>query len=138
MAYSFWKTFIIGQNLKHHHMNYFLELLIFFQLTLQCLDFISDHAKAILHVNKQTSWETKHEIKANILTCFWWCWKKRFFNVKLNLFMNYFYKHIFQSSRLQMFFKTSAHKMFAILKIKTRLQHRCFRLRSSHMILTYW
>ena len=31
--------------------------------------------------------------KANIFTCFWyWCWKNRFFNVKLNLFMNYFYK----------------------------------------------
>ena len=38
--------FFIGQNLVHVHMTYsFLEILIFFLLTLQCLEFISDHAK---------------------------------------------------------------------------------------------
>ena len=31
--------------------------------------------------------------------------KKPFFNVKLNLFINNFYEHIFRSSRLQMLFK---------------------------------
>ena len=44
--------------------------------------------------------------------------KKPFFNVRLNLFMNNFYKHIFRSSRLQMFFKISALQNFAILRIK--------------------
>ena len=61
--------------------------------------------------------------------------KSGFFNVKLILFMNNFYKHIFRSSRLQMFFKISALKNFAILRIKKRLQHRRFCVRSSHMIL---
>ena len=50
--------------------------------------------------------------------------------------MNYFYKHIFRSSLLQMFFKIGALKNFAILRIKKRLQHRCFSVRSSHIILT--
>ena len=45
--------FFIGQNLKHVRMTYsFLELLIFIWLILQCLEFISDHAKEIVHVNK--------------------------------------------------------------------------------------
>ena len=87
----------------------------------------------------QTSRETNHEIKANIFTCFWyWCWKNRFLNVKLNLFMNNFYKHFFRSSRLQMFFKINGLKNFTILRMKKRLQHRCFPVRSSHMVLTYW
>ena len=35
LTYIFWKMLFIGQNLKHNHMrNYFLELLIFFWLTL--------------------------------------------------------------------------------------------------------
>ena len=48
--------------------------------------------------------------------------KKPFFNVKLNLCMNNFFKHIFRSSRLQMFFKISALKNLAILIIKTPTQ----------------
>ena len=48
--------------------------------------------------------------------------KKPFFNVKLNLCMNNFFKHIFRSSRLQMFFKISALKNLAILRIKTPTQ----------------
>ena len=64
--------------------------------------------------------------------------KKPFFNVKLNLCMNNFFKHIFRSSRLQMFFKISALKNFAILRIKKRFQRRCFPVRSSHMVLTHW
>ena len=46
--------FFIGQNLKHVHMTHsFLELLIFFWLTLVdiCLEFISHHTKEILYVN---------------------------------------------------------------------------------------
>ena len=60
------------------------------------------------------------------------------FNVKLILFMNNFYRQIFRSSRLQMFFKISALKNFAILRVKKRPQHRCFRVRRCHMKLTYW
>ena len=50
-----------------------------------------------------------------------------------------FYKrsHICRSSRLQMFFKIGALKNFAILRIKERLQRRCFPVRNSHMMLTY-
>ena len=67
-----------------------------------------------------------------------------FFIVKLSLnswrilLKNNFYKHIFRSSHLQMFFKISALKNFAIFRIKNRLQHRCFRVRSCHMMLMYW
>ena len=63
--------------------------------------------------------------------------KSRFFNVKLILFVNDFYEHIFRSSHLQMFFKISALKNFALLRIKKRLQHRCFRVRICHMMLMY-
>ena len=52
--------------------------------------------------------------------------------------MSNFYKHIFRSSRLQMLLKISAPKNFAILSIKKRLQHSCFRVRSSYMMLAYW
>ena len=38
--------------------------------------------------------------------------------------MNNLYKHIFRSSRLQMFFKMSPLKNFGILRIKKGLQHR--------------
>ena len=44
--------------------------------------------------------------------------KSGFLNIKLILCMNNFYKHIFRSSRLQMFFKIKALKNFAILRIK--------------------
>ena len=47
--------------------------------------------------------------------------KNHFFNMKINLFINYFYKHIFQSSHLEMFLKIGANKNFAILRIKKRL-----------------
>ena len=36
--------------------------------------------------------------------------KPDFLNARLNLFMNNFYKHIFRSSRLQMFFKMAYQK----------------------------
>ena len=46
LAYSFRKMLFIGQNLKYVHMTYsFLELLIFFLLTL--LRFFSHHIKEI-------------------------------------------------------------------------------------------
>ena len=60
-----------------------------------------------------------------------------FFNVKLILFIKNFYQHIFRSSRFPMFFKISALKNFAMLRIKKRPQCRCFRVRSSHMMLIY-
>ena len=63
--------------------------------------------------------------------------KKSFFKCKLVLCMNNFYKHISRSSRLQMFFQISALKNFTILRIKKRLQYRCFRVWSCHMMLTY-
>ena len=143
MAYSFRKMFFIGQNLKHIHMAYsFIELLIFFWLTLVdtlCLEFISHHAKKIFYEN-----EYKLHVKPIMK------YKQTFslvsdtdvekigdFYVKLILFTNNFYIHIFRSSRLHMFFKISVLKNFAIIKIKKRL---CtgVRVRSNHMVLTYW
>ena len=50
--------------------------------------------------------------------------KTVFLNVKLNLFMNNFYRHIFRSSRFQMFMKPEALKNFAVFKIKKRVQQR--------------
>ena len=136
MVYSFRKMFFIGQNLKHVHMtNSFLELLIFF-----CLEFYFSPHQRIYRPWIQTSWETNHEIPK--WTCLWhWCWKNLFFDVKLKLMMNkfsQFHEHIFRSSRSHMFFKITALKSFAILRIKMRLQHRCFPVRSSHVMLIYW
>ena len=115
--------FFIGQNLRHIH------------LTLQCLEFISDHAKEVLHVNKYKlmKWKQTFSIVSDIDVE-----KNSFLNVKLYLFQNYFYKHTFQGSHLQMLFKIGALKNSAILRIKKRLQHRCFPVKSSHMMLTYW
>ena len=136
MVYSFRKMFFIGQNLKQVHMKYsFLELLIFF-----CLKFIFHHTRNIVCEYKLHG---KLIMKYQSWTCFWyWCWKNLFFNVKLiKLNMNkfsQFHEHIFRSSRSHMFFKIAALKNFAILKIKKRLKHRCFPVRSSHVVLKYW
>ena len=57
----------IGQNLKHIHMTYsFLELLIFFWLTLDIsyLEFISHRIKEILMGNQ--SWNTNQELVSDI------------------------------------------------------------------------
>ena len=63
----------------------------------------------------EISWETNHEIKINIFTCFWyWCWKNLFLNVKLKPLANIFFSVLWTL------------KNFAILRIKKRLQHRCF------------
>ena len=137
MVYSFRKMFFIGQNLKLVYVTYsFLELLIFF-----CLEFISQHTKEILYVNTNfkgnQSWNTNHELVSDIDIEK----KKRSFNVKLKLIMykfSQFHEHIFRSSRSHMFFKIAALKNFAILKIKKRLKHRCFPVRSSHVVLKYW
>ena len=139
MAYSFQKMFFIGQNLKHVHMTYsFLELLIFFWLTLLFIVwnlFITTSKKYRIWI--QISWETNPEVKTNIFTCFWyWCWKNLFLNVKLKLLIYFnfsqFHEHICRSSHMQMFFKISALKNFTILRIKKRLQHSWFPVRSSH------
>ena len=85
----------------------------------------------------------KSIVKHQSWTCFWyWCWKNLFFNVKLKLLMinfnfSQFHEHIFKSSRSQIFFKIGAIKNYAIhtkLRIKKRLQHRCFAVRSCHVM----
>ena len=140
MAYSFRKILFIGQNLKHVHMTYsFLELLIFFWLTLDTISvwslFLSSQKKYFMWV--QTLWETNYKIKTIIF-------KNLFFDVKLKFLMNkseFFsvsWTYFQRSSRSQMFFKIRALKHFAILRIKKRLQHRCFPVRSIHVMLTYW
>ena len=66
-AYCFRKNVFYWSNLKHVHMTYyFIELLIFFWLTLAdncCLEFISHYIKEILYVNTNSkgnqSWNTK-------------------------------------------------------------------------------
>ena len=130
--------FFIGQNLKHIHVTYsFIELLTFFWLTLVdtlCLELTYHHAKKIFYVNeyklhrkpimkyKQTfSFVSDTDVE-----------KIGFFYVKLILFTNDFYKHIFRSSRLHMFFKISVLKNFAIIKIKKRPWHRCSCKKQPH------
>ena len=141
MAYSFRKIFFIGQNLKHVHMTFssWTFNLLLINSTVFRLYFFNMPNKYCMWIKTNVmgnqSWnKSKHFHLFLILMLK----KSGFFNVKLILFMNNFYKHIFRSSRLQMFFKISALKNFAILRIKKRLQHRCFRVRSSHMMLTYW
>ena len=129
LAYSFRKMFFIGQNLKHVHMTYsFLELLIFFCLKKYCASI-------------QTSWETNHKIPIMNLFLILML-KKPVFYAKLRLLVinfnvSQFHEHIFRSSRSQIFFKIGAVKNFATLKIKNGLQHKCFPVRSSHVMLTY-
>ena len=53
-------------------------------------------------------------------------------DVLINFNFSQFHEYIFRSSRTQMFFKIGALKIVAILRIKKRLQHRCFPVRSSH------
>ena len=48
--------FFIGQNLKHVDLTYFIQLLIFFWLTLvdiHWIEIISHYIKEILYVNKK-------------------------------------------------------------------------------------
>ena len=78
-------------------------------------------------------------------TCFWcWCWKNLFFNVKLKLmkifkFFSVSLNTLSGSSHSQIFFKIGVIKNFATLRIKKRLERRCFPVRSSNMLmLTYW
>ena len=52
--------------------------------------------------------------------------KSGFFNVKLILFMNNFYEHIFRSRRLQMFFKITALKNFVRVRIKKKTPTQVF------------
>ena len=112
--------FFIGQNLKHVHMIYsFLELLIFFWLTLDTyyLEFISDLTNEVLYGNKSfmenQPWNKNNHFQ-----------KPVFFNVKWKLLMN---KSKFfsvsstcfqRSSRSQMLFKIRALENFAIPELK--------------------
>ena len=110
MAYSFQKIIFIGQNLKHFRMTYsFLELLIFFLIK------SSRYLAFGVYFSPQQ----------------YWCWKNLFFYVNLKPLMNnfnfsQFYKHVFRSSRWQIFFKIGALKNFAIFWIKKGLEHGCF------------
>ena len=66
-------------------------------------------------------------------TCFWyWCC-----SLWINFNFSQFYEDIFRSSRSQMFFEIDALKNFAILRINLTLQHRCFTVRSSRVMLIY-
>ena len=124
LAYNFRKMFFIGQNLKHVHMTYsFLELLNMYVN----INFMGNQ-----------SWNTIHELVSDInveKTCFFKCKIK---TCMINFNVSQFHGHIYRSSRSQMFFKIGALKNFAILRIKKGLQHTCFSVRSSHMMLTYW
>ena len=93
--------FLIGQSLKHIHMTYyFLDFQIFFWLTpadIYCLEFIFQHIKEMLYVNKNLKGnKNNHEIKTKIFTCFPFSFspdidvKNPFFNVKLKFLMNNF------------------------------------------------
>ena len=98
--------------------------------------FISHYIKEILYVNTNFMGSQLWS-KTNIFSCFWdWCWKNLFFNEKLKLLLSFdfsqFHEHICRSSHTQMFFKIGALKSFLKLRIKKRLRHRCFPVRSSH------
>ena len=147
MAYSFQKMFFIGQNLKLIPMKYsFLELLILFWTTIDiyCLEFISHHIKEILHVNtnsnRKQSWKKQNK-EIFIFTYFWyWCWKILFLcrvKIPYQQFLTFLsLMNIFRSSRLQMFFKIAALKIFAIFWIKRSLQHRCFPVNIAKFLRT--
>ena len=85
---------------------------------------------------KKYRFDGKPIMKAFLLVSDFDVEKTVFLNEKLNLFMNNFNKNIFRSSHLQTF-KITALKNFAIPRIKKRLQHRCFPVRTSQVMLTY-
>ena len=118
---------------------FFLELLIFFWLTLVdiwCLQFISNHTKERLYVNTNfignQSWNKNKyfhlfsdiDVEKNCSL-----------NVKLKtpdeyflVFLSFMSKHIFRRRPSQMFFKIGPLKNFAIFWIKERLRHRWFHI----------
>ena len=55
----------------------------------------------------------------------------------INFNVSQFHEHIFRSIYSQMFFKIGALKNLAIFRIKKGLQHTCFPVRNSHVMLTY-
>ena len=129
--------FFICQNLKHVHIIFsFLELLIFFWLTLihiHCLGFISHHLNEILYVNtnseRNQSWYINKE--TYIFTCLWyWCWKNKQLKIPYQQFL------ILRRNHLQMFFKIGAHKNFLMLWIKKRFQHSFFPVNIAKFLKT--
>ena len=106
---------------------------LIWQVVFKFLEFISHLNKAILYVNTHfvgnQSWNKKtFSIDVE---------KNSYFNLKLKLLwinsnFSQFHEYIFRSSCLQMFFKIRALKYLTILRIKKRLQHRCFPVRSNH------
>ena len=117
-----------------------------FSIDIYCLGFISYHIKEILYVNTNSkgnqSWNKNRDIF--IFICFWcWCWivcSIEFYSIELKSLINNFqllsFMNIFRSSRLQMFFKISALKNFAIFWIKKSLQHRCFPVNIAKFLKT--
>ena len=102
--------FFIGQNLKHVHMTYsFLELLIFFWLTLDiyCLEFISHHTKEKRYANTnfvgKQSWNTNHELVSDIDV-------EKTKLLMINFNFSQFHENIFRSCHSQIFFKIGALK----------------------------
>ena len=128
LASSFQKMFFIGQKLKHVHMTYFLELLIFFWLALvgiYCLELISHYIKEILHVSPSyTGNQSLNKIKERyIFTCLWyWCWKILFFlvlsknSLSTILVFFQFHEHIFLKVVKQFFRSGENFKRFLIKK----------------------
>ena len=125
MAYCFREMLFIGQNLKNAHMTYsFLELLIFFWLTLldiYYLEFISHHIKGILYVNTNSkgnqSWSKNKEIHSHL--CMIFTLKNPVFKYSKNPWSTI-------SNFSQFHNQIGALKNFAIFWIKKIFQRNCF------------
>ena len=74
-------------------------------------------------------------------TCLWyWCWKNLFFNVKLKLLMNkfWFFSVSWAHFQKQPFVEVLQNRCSWKFRNKKRLQHRCFLVRSTHVMIIYW
>ena len=115
---------------------FFLELLIFFWLTLvdiYYLEFISHHLKEMLYVNTWTHgnqlWNKNKYFHLLLILML----KKPVFNIKLKslcVIFNFsqFHEHNIRGSLSQMFLTIGTLKNSAILWIKEKLQQMCFPL----------
>ena len=112
----------------------FLELLIFLLINSSryLVFFLTMPKKYFMWTNTNFTVNQSRDISKHFHLFLILMLKKSIFYVKLILYTNNFYNHIFRSSRLHMFFKISALKNFAIIKIKKRLQHRCSCKKQPH------
>ena len=117
----------------------FLELLIFFWFWyLVFRVYFSLHQRNIvckykLHrklVVKQQTYLLVSDIDLEI-TCFLMLKNLKKYNLWINFNFSQFYENVFRSSHSQMLFKIDLLKIFAMLRIKNRLQHMRFPVRSS-------